>query len=97
VGPTDTAFAARRNQWDFDLIGQWADPSQSDDHIAWVKALWGELEPHLKGSAYLNHLAADDRPEKVRASFGENYGRLRQLKHTYDPANLFRLNPNVVP
>jgi Berberine and berberine like len=56
----------------------------------------GQLEPQLKGPAYVNHLAADDRPEKVRASFGENYARLRQVKGVYDPTNLFRLNPNVV-
>jgi len=43
----------------------------------------------------VNHLAADDRPEKVRASFGENYGRLRALKAKYDPTNLFRLNANI--
>jgi len=97
VGATATAFAARRPQWDFDLIGQWAGADESASHIAWVKAWWGQLEPHLKGAAYLNHLAADDRPEKVRASFGENYERLRQLKAVYDPTNLFRLNPNVAP
>ena len=54
-------------------------------------------EPHLEGSAYVNHLAEDDRPEKVRASFGENYGRLRQLKAVYDPTNLFRINANIAP
>src|SRR5262245_9628636 len=70
---------------------------RSPGHIAWVKTLWGQLEPQLKGSAYVNHLAADDRPEKVRTSFGENYARLRQVKGVYDPTNLFRLNPNVVP
>jgi FAD/FMN-containing dehydrogenase len=33
----------------------------------------------------------------VRASFGENYGRLRQLKTVYDPTNLFRINANIPP
>jgi FAD/FMN-containing dehydrogenase len=97
VPPTETAFAARRPQWDFDAIGQWADGAQSAGHIAWVRALWSRLEPHLEGSAYINHLAEDDRPEKVRASFGENYGRLRQLKAVYDPTNLFRINANIAP
>ncbi len=92
-----TAFAARRCQWDFDAIGQWTDGAESAQHIAWVRALWDPLEPHLKGSAYVNHLAEDDRPEKVRASFGENYGRLRQIKGVYDPENLFRINANIVP
>lgn len=97
VPPTATAFAPRRAQYDFDAIGQWADGGQSATHIAWVRALWTMLEPHLQGSAYVNHLAADDRPEKVRASFGANYGRLRTLKAVYDPKNLFRVNANIAP
>ena len=97
VSPTATAFAPRRAQWDFDAIGQWAEGAESPTHIAWVRALWSELEAHLKGSAYVNHLAADDRPEKVRASYGDNYSRLRSLKATYDPKNLFRVNANIAP
>lgn len=97
VAPTDTAFAARRTQWDFDLIGQWADAAESGSHIAWVKSLWSRLESHLLGTAYVNHLASDDRPEKIRASFGQNYDRLRQVKSMYDPTNLFRLNANIAP
>ena len=97
VAPTDTAFAARRTQWDFDLIGQWADAAESGSHIAWVKSLWSRLESHLLGTAYVNHLASDDRPEKIRASFGQNYDRLRQVKGMYDPTNLFRLNANIAP
>jgi hypothetical protein len=95
--PTETAFAARRAQWDFDLIGQWSDATTSDQHIAWVRALWPRCEPHLLGKVYVNHLAADDRPETVRASFGENYARLRQVKAVYDPTNLFRMNANIPP
>jgi FAD/FMN-containing dehydrogenase len=96
-GPTETAFAARRAQWDFDAIGQWADAATSDRHITWVKSAWDRFAPHVLGSAYVNHLAADDRPEVVRASFGENYPRLRQVKTKYDPTNLFRLNANISP
>jgi FAD binding domain/Berberine and berberine like len=91
------AFGARRTQWDFDAIGQWADGSESAGHIAWVRELWGKLDPHLKGSAYVNHIAADDQPEKVRASFGDNHLRLREIKAKYDRANLFRVNSNIPP
>jgi len=97
VPPADTAFAPRRAQWDFDAIGQWTDEARSAEHTAWVRALWTRLEPHLQGSAYVNHLAADDQPEKVRASFGQNHGRLRALKAVYDPTNLFRVNANIAP
>jgi len=51
----------------------------------------------MSGSAYVNHLAGDERPEKVRASFGANYERLAALKRQYDPMNVFRLNANIVP
>ena len=36
-------------------------------------------EPYLQGRVHVNRLAEDDRPGKVRASFGETYGRLREL------------------
>jgi FAD/FMN-containing dehydrogenase len=93
----ETAFAARRAVWDFDVIGQWTDGAESARHVGWVRALWGRLEPHLEDSGYVNHLAEDDRPEKVRASYGENYRRLRELKKVYDPTNLFRANANIPP
>jgi FAD/FMN-containing dehydrogenase len=97
VPATATAFAARRPQWDFDIIGQWTDAAESGGHIAWVRALWDRLEPELLGTVYINHLADDDRPEKVRASYGDNYARLRELKAVYDPMNLFRVNANISP
>ena len=95
--PTETAFAARRQQWDLDAIGQWADPASSDEHIRWVRALWSRLEPHMLGKVYTNHAAAEDRPETIRASYGENYARLQQIKSVYDPTNLFRMNANIAP
>ena len=97
VASAETAFAPRRPLWDVDLVGQWASAGESADHITWVKSLWGRMEPHLLGTAYVNHLSSDDRPEKVRASFGENYGRLRQVKGVYDPTNMFRMNANIAP
>lgn len=96
VPETETAFSARRPQWDFDVIGQW-ESAGADAHINWVRSVWDRCEPHLQGSAYVNHLADDDKPEKVRASYGANLGRLRNVKAKYDPANLFRLNPNITP
>jgi FAD/FMN-containing dehydrogenase len=95
--PTETAFAARGRQWDFDAIGQWSDAAASDQHIRWVRELWTRLEPHLLGKLYTNHAAAEDRPETIRASFGENYPRLQQIKAIYDSTNLFRINANIPP
>jgi FAD/FMN-containing dehydrogenase len=92
--PTETAFAARRTQW-IDAIA--ANGAESAQHIQWVRSLWDKIEPQLQGSAYVNHLSQDDKPEKIRASYGSNYARLREIKRTYDPNNLFRLNANIAP
>lgn len=97
VPAADTAFSARRALWDIDVIGQWDDPAESDRHIGWVRATWDKMTPLMEDRGYINHIAADDPPEKVRASYGSNHGRLRQLKAQYDPTNLFRMNPNITP
>lgn len=96
--PSDaTAFGLRQPQWDLNALAQWTDPAESGRHTGWARELWGRMEPHTEGSAYTNHIAADDRPEKVRASYGSNYERLVALKNRYDPANLFRFNANIRP
>jgi Berberine and berberine like len=97
VPPDETAFSARRVQWDLDAIAQWADPAESDRHISWLRHAWSEIERHTAPASYINHISDDDRPEKIRASFGTNHDRLRRLKGVYDPTNLFRLNPNISP
>ena len=56
-----------------------------------------KMTPLMEDRGYINHIAADDPPEKVRASYGSNHGRLRQLKAQYDRTNLFRMNPNITP
>ena len=97
VDPQATAFAARRTQWDFDAIGQWAEPAESTEHITWLRGVWDRCQPHLEGSAYVNHIATDDSPEKIRASYGSNHAQLSMLKRRFDPTNLFRINANITP
>lgn len=35
--------------------------------------------------------------DRVRATYGANYGRLAQVKAQYDPSNLFHVNQNIQP
>lgn len=97
VASDETAFGLRQAQWDINIITQWTDPSESEKQITWTRHFWSQIEPHTSGSAYINHIAADDKPERVRASYGPNYERLVALKNKYDPTNMFRLNPNIPP
>jgi len=35
--------------------------------------------------------------DRVRASYGDHYDRLVEIKGRYDPTNLFRVNQNIKP
>jgi FAD/FMN-containing dehydrogenase len=97
VAADATAYALRRSLWDVNVVAQWLDPADSERHVAWTRRLWAQIDPLTTGTTYINHMAGDDRPERVRASYGGNYEKLVALKNTYDPTNLFRLNPNIRP
>jgi FAD/FMN-containing dehydrogenase len=91
-----TAFGLRDALWNLDVIGQWTDPTEGEQHIKWVRECWGALEPYDSGGVYVNHLGADE-PERVRAAYGHNYDRLVAVKQQYDPMNVFRQNQNIRP
>ena len=59
MAPDATAFAARRDQWDIDILTQWVDAADADSHIASARAFWDAIAPHSAG-VYVNHLDADD-------------------------------------
>ena len=90
-----TAFGARAEQWDFDIIPQWQAPDEDGRHIDWARTFWKEAERFTRG-VYSNHLDTDD-GTRVRAAYGQNYERLALIKRTYDPENLFRINHNIAP
>jgi berberine-like enzyme len=65
-------------------------------NIAWTKAFFEAMRPHLDESVYVNNLG-EEGDDRVHAAFGMNYARLAALKRKYDPENFFRLNQNVRP
>jgi FAD/FMN-containing dehydrogenase len=97
VGEDETAVSHRDAPYNAVVIGMWGDPVQDEPSIDWVRRLWGQLRPFAFGGVYVNYLS-DEGEDRVRAAYGpEKHARLVALKNTYDPANLFRLNQNIVP
>lgn len=96
AAPDATAFGARAEQWDFDIIPQWQSPAEDAKHIGWARSFWNDAEPFTRG-VYSNHLDTDDGVPRVRAAYGRNYERLAAVKRRYDPDNLFKVNHNILP
>jgi hypothetical protein len=96
VAPSATAFPHRAEQYDFLILSQWSEATDSDRNLQWTRALFEAMQPHLEESVYVNNLG-DEGPRRVQAAYGENYPRLAAMKRTYDPDNLFRANQNISP
>jgi FAD binding domain/Berberine and berberine like len=94
IPPSATAFPHRAEQYDFLILSQWSDPTDSDRNIGWTRALFQAMQPYLEESVYVNNLG-DEGTERVKAAYGENYWQLAALKRTFDPDNVFRANQNV--
>jgi hypothetical protein len=74
----------------------WPDPADNDANIGWVRDFYEATAPLSEEGGYINFMAADDQP-RIEANYRQNYGRLVEVKRTYDPGNVFRLNQNIKP
>jgi len=98
VADEATAFSGGRSpRYAVFIIGVCPAPEMFEPEREWVRTFWAGLNQFGLSGAYVNALteAPDDR---VRAAYGpEKYERLTQLKRTYDPANVFHRNANILP
>jgi FAD/FMN-containing dehydrogenase len=89
------AFPLRQPGFDCFAIAGWPVPGLRDAAVSWVQRLYETLRPYASG-AYINVLNEGE-GARVMAAYGPQYARLAALKKKYDPGNLFRLNPNILP
>jgi len=75
----------------------WPPGAPPDPHVAWARDGWERIRPYSTGGNYVNFQLAEDDSTRTTAAYGSNYRRLQQVKATYDPHNLFRVNRNVPP
>jgi hypothetical protein len=96
--PVDaTACATRVTGFNVVLISQWTDPGDTERCTAWCRETHAALEPYLAPTRYMNYLGTDEAGDPAAVAYGTNYDRLRDLKRTYDPENVFHVNVNIRP
>jgi FAD/FMN-containing dehydrogenase len=97
VGPTETAVPHREPGWNLVLPSVWTDPAATAANIRWTRETFAALRPHFATGRWLNYLGDDQADDAIRAAYGPNYQRLRDIKRRYDPDNVFHLNHNIAP
>jgi Berberine and berberine like len=94
VAPDATAYAHRKSP----IMVIVARPLEADELAArqWTEEL-AEALYQGDDSAYINFFGPHD-GDRIEAGYpGKTLARLRRIKATYDPTNLFRNNDNITP
>jgi FAD/FMN-containing dehydrogenase len=99
IPPGATAFAHRSAANFLWIINLWEDPqAESEPHRRWVNDVLEATRRYSIGSGYVNAIAPDEGPDRVRAAYDEHtFSRLAEIKRSWDPYNVFRLNANIPP
>jgi FAD/FMN-containing dehydrogenase len=97
IGAEDTAWAYRDARWGSVMAGVDSDPAKKDEIRQWSVEYWEAAHPFSAGGAYVNMMMDDEGPDRVKASYRDNYPRLARVKAEYDPDNVFRVNQNIQP
>jgi len=72
-------------------------PVKAGELKRWGREYWQAVQKHNPGPGYLNFMMDDEGGDRVQTLYGANYKKLQEVKKAYDPANLFRVNQNIVP
>lgn len=96
VGQEETAWNYRDANWSMVIAGVDRDPKNRDLITRWAREYWQALHPHSAGGSYINFMM-EEGPDRIRATYGSNYERLRRVKAKYDPENFFHVNQNIEP
>src|SRR6266487_4562802 len=76
------------------ILAAWQDRALDEERIAWVRDYHTAIEPYSEPGGYINFMDADD-GARIRDNYRGHYDTLAEIKRSYDPGNLFRLNQNI--
>jgi hypothetical protein len=97
VADEATAYTGRTAAFDVSADSDWKDAADDEANMEWCRRVIAVLESDRAEGAYANG-NADAGPEETRRFYGDaKIARLAALKRTWDPDNVFHVNPNVAP
>lgn len=91
-----TAYPHRGAAFNVSAWAGWIEPADDASMTTWARAFYDATAAFGTGGTYVNYLDTDDQ-DKVQDAFGANRVRLQKVKATYDPDDLFRTQPYLVP
>jgi hypothetical protein len=95
----ETAYAHRDAGFLVNVGATWRDGADDEAHLSWAESSWATLRgsPATLEAFYPGFPGLVDAEEHARMAYGDNLGRLADLKAEYDPGNLLHGNLNVEP
>jgi FAD/FMN-containing dehydrogenase len=92
-----TAFSGREAAFDLSADASWVEAADDEAAIDWCRRAMAIVEPDHRLGAYPNG-NSDAGPSETRRLYGDTkLARLTALKRTWDPDNVYHVNPNVRP
>ena len=79
------------------FAGSWEHASDDAKNMDWARTAWNDIKSFSTGGNYINFLTEDEGPERIAAALGKGVQRLAEVKATWVPKNMFRVNRNINP
>jgi FAD/FMN-containing dehydrogenase len=94
VRPAETAFPYRDARYLIAYQTNWENAEDDQTNLDWCENIYAAMRPYVTGGAYVNipDRALKDWP---RAYYGDNLGRLSEVKRAYDPDDVFRFAQSI--
>lgn len=95
--PHDTAYVHRHSNFIFEMERSWSPvdhPDVVDAQKRWLQDYWDDMQHFLQRQSYVN-FPSRDLSHWQHAYYGDNLGRLKEVKLKYDRHNLFRFEQSI--
>jgi hypothetical protein len=85
-----TAFAHRNGTlYCLQYGSDWTSPSDTPRHLSDIRSCYAAMRPYVSGAAYVNYCDLD-LADWQTAYWSQNLTRLKQIKSSFDPDNVFQ-------